>query len=116
MATYRGRRPQLVTKDDDILMPGPSQQLWNHSPTGFSWGYGGSGPAQLALALLYDVTKDRELSLRLYQDFKWAFVARWGDDWSITTEEIQAWIEKGNAYRLLFLRCQRQDSRAGPES
>src|SRR5467141_965015 len=26
----------------------------NHSPTGFAWGYGGSGPAQLALALLID--------------------------------------------------------------
>ena len=26
--------------------------LFNHSPTGFSWGYGGSGPAQLALARL----------------------------------------------------------------
>jgi hypothetical protein len=26
--------------------------LFNHSPTGFEWGYGGSGPAQLALAIL----------------------------------------------------------------
>src|SRR5262245_22144387 len=29
-------------------------ELRNHSPTGFEWGYGGSGPAQLALALLVD--------------------------------------------------------------
>src|SRR5262245_1194599 len=28
--------------------------LRSHSPTGFEWGYGGSGPAQLALALLAD--------------------------------------------------------------
>ena len=26
--------------------------LVNHSPTGFEWGYGGSGPAQLAVAML----------------------------------------------------------------
>ena len=26
----------------------------NHSPSGFNWGYGGSGPAQLALAILAD--------------------------------------------------------------
>ena len=26
--------------------------LFNHSPTGFSWGYGGSGPAQLAWRFL----------------------------------------------------------------
>ena len=40
------------------LDPGPSQQLYNHSPTGFEWGYGGSGPAQLALAILFQVTDD----------------------------------------------------------
>jgi hypothetical protein len=32
--------------------------LFNHSPTGFSWGYGGSGPAQLAVALLADALGD----------------------------------------------------------
>lgn len=26
----------------------------NHSPDGFNWGYGGSGPSQLALAILID--------------------------------------------------------------
>src|SRR6059036_1653610 len=29
-------------------------EIRNHSPTGFQWGYAGSGPAQLALALLVD--------------------------------------------------------------
>lgn len=32
--------------------------LWNHSPTGFEFGYGGSGPAQLALAILSDCCGD----------------------------------------------------------
>jgi hypothetical protein len=32
--------------------------LANHSPTGFEWGYGGSGPAQLALAICADVLGD----------------------------------------------------------
>ena len=32
----------------------PRQDLYNHSPDGFSWGYHGSGCAQLALALLAD--------------------------------------------------------------
>ena len=31
-----------------------SRKLRHHSPTGFSWGYHGGGPAQLALALLLD--------------------------------------------------------------
>ena len=29
-------------------------KIMNHSPNGFSWGYSGSGPAQLALAILCD--------------------------------------------------------------
>lgn len=41
-----------------------------HSPGGFEWGYSGSGPAQLALAILVDFTGDEALALRLYQDFK----------------------------------------------
>lgn len=77
-----------------MLSPERSQKLWNHSPDGFQWGYGGSGPAQLALALLLDATGDSELAVRLHQLFKWVFVAKWGDQWEITTEEIKDWIQK----------------------
>ena len=34
----------------DLLVT-PSLALRNHSPTGFAWGHGDSGPAQLAPAL-----------------------------------------------------------------
>jgi hypothetical protein len=83
-----------VTKDSEPLSPAPSQKLYNHSPDGFQWGYGGSGPAQLALALLLDATGDPELSFELHQDFKWAFVATWAEKWEITTEQIKAWIKR----------------------
>lgn len=43
--------------------------LRSHSPTGFAWGYLGSGPAQLALAILCDVYDD-ETALAHYQRFK----------------------------------------------
>lgn len=37
--------------DNGPLLPLPLRtDLCNHSPTGFCWGYHGSGPAQLALA------------------------------------------------------------------
>ncbi len=49
--------------------------LATHSPTGFEWGYSGSGPAQLALALLADALGDEEQALALYQSFKWQVVA-----------------------------------------
>lgn len=75
-----------------LLSPAPSQKLYNHSPDGFQWGFGGSGPAQLALALLLDATSDPDTAQAFYQDFKFEKVAGWGDKWSITREEILLWI------------------------
>jgi hypothetical protein len=49
--------------------------LWNHSPTGFEFGCGGSGPAQLALAILADCCGD-ELAVTFHQLFKRAVIAR----------------------------------------
>lgn len=53
--------------------------LTSHSPDGFEWGYGGSGPAQLALAILADYfgnTPDGDArALQLHQAFKRATVA-----------------------------------------
>lgn len=64
----------------------------NKSPTGFNWGYGGSGPAQLAFALLADALDDDERALDLYLAFKWHTVADWpqGERWTITQEQILA--------------------------
>lgn len=68
--------------------------LRNHSPTGFAWGYGGSGPAQLALALCAHATGDDALALRVYQDFKVEQVARWPRDepFEITRDDVLAII------------------------
>jgi hypothetical protein len=38
-----------------LLVPSISQNYCNHSPDGFSWGYEGSGPHQLALAVLMEL-------------------------------------------------------------
>lgn len=73
----------------------------NHSPTGFEWGYLGSGPAQLALALLVHYyehtggTRDlaRDLALLNYQRFKERIVARFGSTWTLTTDEIAAALQ-----------------------
>ena len=104
MAIYRGYRYQeagelVVTKDGQPLSPVPSQKLFNYSPDGFRWGYGGSGPAQLALALLLDVTNDPGLSFRLHQTFKRHFVAAWGEKWQICSDDIETWIAERKYYR-----------------
>jgi Family of unknown function (DUF6166) len=64
--------------------------LANHSPTGFCWGYNGSGPAQTALAILADYSGDDQTALRLYQQFKWAVISQLPMDsgFELTSEEI----------------------------
>lgn len=76
----------------DLLYPAPSQALRNHSPDGFNWGYGGSGPAQLALAILLDHTGNPETAELYYQDFKNDHVAKWEDTWAITGDQVEAWL------------------------
>ena len=53
----------------------PLPHLVRHSLTGLEWGYGGSGPSDTALSMLSYVTKDKCLAERLYDKFKWAFIA-----------------------------------------
>lgn len=60
--------------NDEYLDARYSQKICNHSPTGFNWGYGGSGPAQLALAILMKYLPVEE-AYEYYQDFKFLFVA-----------------------------------------
>lgn len=90
MKSYSGRREGhavIVTVDGRPL--NPRLDLWNHSPTGFEWGYCGSGPAQLALALLADHLGDDEQALNLYQRFKWAVIAELPrKPWTLTSREI----------------------------
>ncbi|MGM9508829.1 DUF6166 domain-containing protein [Larkinella sp. GY13] len=68
---------QRLFVDGIEILPDESQQIRNHSPDGFSWGYGGSGPAQTALALCLHLFKNRHVAEVLYQDFKAVFVSRW---------------------------------------
>lgn len=77
------------------ITPARSLKVYNHSPTGFEFGYGGSGPAQLALAILLDFTNDKDLSIKLYQDFKWQMIANLDHPGGeITDEQIREFFKK----------------------
>ena len=95
MKTYKGKRQGHaveVTVDGRPL--NPRLDLWNHSPTGYEWGYRGSGPAQLALALLCDHLGDDEESVALHHDFKRVVVAQLPyRGWELTSEEMDTWLE-----------------------
>ena len=94
---YRQRGQAIVEKlpCQERLTPDRSPELMNHSPSGFEWGYGGSGPAQLALAVLLDYTGDEAFALDHYQEFKTEVVsqldcARSDGRWGLTASEIDA--------------------------
>lgn len=121
MTTYRGYRRSyhhatIVTVERDGLEE-PLRHYVRHSPTGFAWGYGGSGPAELARCILIDhlgrhehagnTGESIELGGLSYQDFKRDIVGAWpweGEPavdaatgryapvWTLTSAEIDAWI------------------------
>ena len=85
----------VTRPDGSPLDPAPSIALHSHSPTGFAWGYGGSGPAQLALALLLDRTGEPDTALRLYQRLKRDMVAAWPwpGGWILEAARLDAWTK-----------------------
>lgn len=96
---YRGLVPfemewdVFVEEFDDVRKLNWRLDLANHSPTGLSWGYGGSGPHQCALAILADAVGD-ELAKLHYHEFCMAKIARFDKNkpWSMNLGEVQAWV------------------------
>jgi hypothetical protein len=95
----------------------PLRHVSYHSPSGFEWGYGGSGPADLALSILSHYFNERYLNtayLKKYgsrtsqawlyhQRFKWDFVSKWEKrEWMISSEEIAGWLKKQNQSLVLI--------------
>lgn len=84
----KGRRPAPMPMYLDVA---------NYSPTGFEWGYEGSGPTQLALALLLEVLgtgRDAlERALRLCDAFKRKVVAKLPHErWRLEGVEIEHFV------------------------
>lgn len=83
----------------------PLRQVVCHSPSGMSWGYAGSGPADLALSILADVLGETPTRAELYQgdalcwtlhqDFKFDVIARLPQrqDFRLSALDVVDWIE-----------------------
>jgi len=89
---YRGRYAQhnaIVERlpDRTRLSPAWSRTLVTHSRA-FEWGYAGSGPSQLGLAILLDYTREERLALDHYQAFTRDVLTRFDGTWELSTAEI----------------------------
>lgn len=86
----RGSAPYKMDGRNDIR---------DHSPTGISWGYDGSGPSQCALGLLADFFGNGRrsgwadaMAARYYAGFRSLVIARlpMGSDWELTDTQVRA--------------------------
>ena len=94
--TGDGAGPKTVFKDRFKKTKLPLRtDLVNHSPSGFSWGYRGSGPAQLALAVLADATDD-ETALEHYQQYKADYIASISPEsqFRTTKTKVREWVDE----------------------
>jgi len=80
-----GKLPKQIT-------PNRSLKEIRHSPDGFCWGYNGSGPAQLALAILLDCCP-RDIAVISHQEFKTEVISKLNRycNWTIGIEDIIVW-------------------------
>lgn len=87
----KGCTDARIYENGEMRVLDPRRDLCDHSPDGFAWGYGGSGPAQLALAICADALRDDQRALRVYQAFKWNVVSFWKQDrgWEIDETEVR---------------------------
>lgn len=83
-----------------------------HSPDGFEWGYGGSGPADLAYAILRDYLDQNagrpmsrarwhetmdDTAWALHQEFKGAFVAYFpAGHWHLSAASVEAFCREAH--------------------
>jgi hypothetical protein len=91
----RGKhKTREVFIDGALLDPSASQEIFNHSPNGFSWGSLGSGCSQLALALMIRFTGTPQIATRLYNDFKYDIIQHipLDSDFELDAELITDWI------------------------
>lgn len=78
-----------------------SLRLANHSPTGLSWGYLGSGPSQTALALLLEFSATDVEALAWYREFKEEIVSKIPqENFTMSNERVIDWLDA----RRLFSR------------
>lgn len=97
--------PELPFRGDIILkrdaagnvVTNVAHKIVQHSPNGFEWGYGGSGPSELALNILAMYT-DRNTAEELHQIFKWDYITNIPHaGGTIKGYEIKKWLRRHKA-------------------
>ena len=108
--TYVGHRDArgealIEVRADGEKIGRPLRHLVRHSPTGFEWGYGGSGPADTARSILADHL-GHPVPPAVYQRFKAAVVQNLAKEWHLASQQIdQALTTIRQDMQIECLRC-----------
>lgn len=105
MRTYNGRRTSSgsvsVWVEHEDGSTSPLRHVVRHSPTGLEWGYGGSGPADLALSILHDLGGPEAAAD--YQALKWDLVANLPSgpgEWSVDESALRVWLAREEGQKI----------------
>ena len=105
---------RCIRHEDGVKATNVPHIVTRHSPTGYEWGYGGSGPAELALNICeyyvrvlrnegVDIGKAHnfregvahDMALKVYQEFKATFIAGMPHSGgAIKANYIMSWIKE----------------------
>jgi hypothetical protein len=93
MKVYEGKRTidGLVVTVDGKPLP-EHYEVKRFAKYGFEWTYEGESPRQLALAILFDYTADRDRAIALSERYMKDVVANLDNDWTLTGEDIDAYL------------------------
>lgn len=93
---YTGQRKDDYTTQvfvDMNMLLNPRLDIRRHSTTGFEWAYAGSGPAQLAIALLAHHA-GKEVAEQHYHRFNNEVIASLPKKgWTIASADIELWLK-----------------------
>lgn len=91
----------ILCRDQDGIVTNVPHRKVYHSPCGYEWGYGGSGPADLALNILLALVPEED-AWALYQKFKQKFIALMPrEGGTILVRDIRAWVAMERLKTLL---------------
>jgi len=88
--TDDGPEVYLIPRSGDKEDLDPRHDLLHAAPF-FEWGYRGSGPRQLALALLA-AAKNDHAALELHLDYHRSVTSELPEEWVLRHAEITAWL------------------------
>jgi hypothetical protein len=98
---YEGKRTidGLVVTVDGKPLP-EHYEVKRFAKYGFEWTYEGESPRQLALAILFDYTADKDHAIALSEPYMKDVVANFDNEWTLTGDDIDAYLRTLDAGAL----------------